>query len=624
MFKSVSLHLAIIPFLFLILGCSDSSPEATTLPATLTNVNDISVAEGVETPSISAVPSNQSIVEPSEDLDVSPSNPVLLESDAVINNINPAQASTANTVSYVVKWGETLFSIARLCNTTVEAIMAANPEITSPELIYAGQTLQIPTEDPSPPNEPPQGTLTLTATPQSSTVITLQWNDIAGEDGYHVYIRLSGAEDWQQLGAVAANSIGVPIFDLQAGTTYQFYIEAFNSWGTNQSSEVTATTEPDPGGDPPEGTLTLTATPQSSTVINLQWNDTAGEDGYRVYMRLSGATDWQLLGALPANQTSEPIEGLQAGTTYQFFVEAFNSWGTNQSNETTATTEPDPGGEPPEGTLTLTATPQSSTVINLQWNDIAGEDGYHVFMGVSGTPGFWKLGTLPADLTSEPITALQSGTEYKFYIQAFNDAGNLESNVATVSTLPLPGGVLKIINETNYDLIDIRINGQQQLANTYLIPSESGEVSLAPGTYSLYVGIGFGFNNEELWNYTSTSITIFEGQTTLYPVNVTLGQLLEGQWNGMDIGGTIGYVCSPIWHALTFTQAGEFIRYTNNNNNCQLSQIENGSIQITNWANYATMVSFTLNNTTNCSYFLNGILICQIAIGGLPQELTKQ
>ena len=135
MFKSVSLHLAIIPFLFLILGCSDSSPEATTLPATLTNVNDISVAEGVETPSISAVPSNQSIVEPSEDLDVSPSNPVLLESDAVINNINPAQASTANTVSYVVKWGETLFSIARLCNTTVEAIMAANPEITSPELI---------------------------------------------------------------------------------------------------------------------------------------------------------------------------------------------------------------------------------------------------------------------------------------------------------------------------------------------------------------------------------------------------------------------------------------------------------------------------------------------------------
>jgi len=43
-----------------------------------------------------------------------------------------------------VLWGQTLSGIAWYYGTTVQAIMAANPSITNPNLIYAGSTLCIP------------------------------------------------------------------------------------------------------------------------------------------------------------------------------------------------------------------------------------------------------------------------------------------------------------------------------------------------------------------------------------------------------------------------------------------------------------------------------------------------
>lgn len=45
---------------------------------------------------------------------------------------------------YTVEEGEILIDIAQQCNTTIAAIMAANPDIPNPSLIFSGQTLLIP------------------------------------------------------------------------------------------------------------------------------------------------------------------------------------------------------------------------------------------------------------------------------------------------------------------------------------------------------------------------------------------------------------------------------------------------------------------------------------------------
>jgi LysM repeat protein len=45
---------------------------------------------------------------------------------------------------YIVRSGDTLSSIARACGVTLEQLLAANPTITNPNLIYAEQRINIP------------------------------------------------------------------------------------------------------------------------------------------------------------------------------------------------------------------------------------------------------------------------------------------------------------------------------------------------------------------------------------------------------------------------------------------------------------------------------------------------
>jgi plastocyanin len=70
---------------------------------------------------------------------------------------NPSYGMTT-PVYYVVRPGDTLTTIAARFGTTVGAILAANPVIYNPNLIYAGQTLLIPAGSaamPYPPSMPP-------------------------------------------------------------------------------------------------------------------------------------------------------------------------------------------------------------------------------------------------------------------------------------------------------------------------------------------------------------------------------------------------------------------------------------------------------------------------------------
>ncbi|HBV88887.1 MAG TPA: peptidoglycan-binding protein [Desulfosporosinus sp.] len=47
-------------------------------------------------------------------------------------------------MTYIVQPGDTLYKIAQNYNTSVNAILALNPQITNPNLIYPGQTIIIP------------------------------------------------------------------------------------------------------------------------------------------------------------------------------------------------------------------------------------------------------------------------------------------------------------------------------------------------------------------------------------------------------------------------------------------------------------------------------------------------
>lgn len=66
-------------------------------------------------------------------------------------------ASLANII-YPIKQGDTLSALAQEYGTTVQALMQANPQIKDPNLIYAGQKLNIPNTSAQGSNQPQGGT----------------------------------------------------------------------------------------------------------------------------------------------------------------------------------------------------------------------------------------------------------------------------------------------------------------------------------------------------------------------------------------------------------------------------------------------------------------------------------
>ena len=66
-------------------------------------------------------------------------------SSSVSQSTTPTSTQSMPTSSYTIKSGDTLSQIAQAQGTTIEEIMKLNPQITNPNLIYAGKTLTLPT-----------------------------------------------------------------------------------------------------------------------------------------------------------------------------------------------------------------------------------------------------------------------------------------------------------------------------------------------------------------------------------------------------------------------------------------------------------------------------------------------
>jgi LysM repeat protein len=72
-----------------------------------------------------------------------------LERDGTLNGVTRTPATSSQTpttgTQHLIRRGETLSGIAQRYGTTVDALLQANRQIRNPNLIYAGQTLTIPT-----------------------------------------------------------------------------------------------------------------------------------------------------------------------------------------------------------------------------------------------------------------------------------------------------------------------------------------------------------------------------------------------------------------------------------------------------------------------------------------------
>ncbi|MCA0382602.1 MAG: peptidoglycan DD-metalloendopeptidase family protein [Bacteroidetes bacterium] len=326
----------------------------------------------------------------------------------------------------------------------------------------------------------------------------------------------------------------------QPGTTYYWTVKAFGCNINTNYSQVRSFTTASNAALP--GSFTLTATPEcsgTSSQVRLSWTASANATSYDIYRN----------GTLLASNitTTQYINtGLTAGTQYTYYVQAKNTAvNTNNSNGTLAVTALNCAPAVP-GTFTLTATPEcsgTSSQVPLSWTASANATSYDIY----------RNGTLlaPNITTTQYInTGLTAGTQYTYYVQAKNTAGNTNNSngilaVTALNCAPtLPGlFTLSVAPECNVTLSQIKVswtpsanatsydvyrNGQLYLADivstqlnntgltvgatySYLIKAknqfgtidnQNGTLStIAPYCAGVYTFVGSGnFNNPSNWS----------------------------------------------------------------------------------------------------------------------------
>ncbi|CAG1008547.1 hypothetical protein ANRL4_03903, partial [Anaerolineae bacterium] len=270
----------------------------------------------------------------------------------------------------------------------------------------------------------------LSATAASSTQINLAWTDNSNnEDGFKIERSPNGTSNWTQIATVGANVTTYPNSGLSCGTTYYYRVRAYNNavGNSSYSNTANATTICAPSN--------LSATPASSTQINLAWTDNSNnETGFRIERSLDGTSNWTQIATVAANVTTYPNIGLSCNTTYYYRVRAYNASGnsdySNTANATTLLCAPS----------NLNATAASSTQINLSWTDNSNnETGFKIERsseGLGGADEWVQVATVGANMTVYFDAGLICNTKYYYRVRAYNAAGNSShSNIANATTL---------------------------------------------------------------------------------------------------------------------------------------------------------------------------------------------
>jgi LruC domain-containing protein len=256
------------------------------------------------------------------------------------------------------------------------------------------------------------------ATSIGTTQITVEWDDVIGEDFYNM--QAPGQNVQLDEDTVSFTKTG-----LTAGTQYSFRIEGENETAPGDYSELSVYTLPGPP------TIT-NAVAQSQTSIKASWNQVTGGEDYHVYYRLYGGSTYTFAATVSAAPWEKTITGLQVGTRYQFAIKAENPDG-----NTSAYTNPPVSGWTLAAVPVITGATKGTDWATIQWSS-ASSTSHYIISRWSSAAG-WEV---VDDNVSYPATSwtdydVVSGTQYKYKIKSANGGGTtIDSNEVTVWTLP--------------------------------------------------------------------------------------------------------------------------------------------------------------------------------------------
>jgi chitodextrinase len=286
----------------------------------------------------------------------------------------------------------------------------------------------------------------LMATPASQTQIDLVWAPASDNVGVAKYLieRCPAAACTNFTQVATSPSTAYSDTGVSAAASYSYRTRAGDAAGNlgPYSDPVTATTPEAGDGQPPTVPGALSAAVVSATQINLTWTASSDDVGVTQYLieRCAGAgcSNFSQVATAPGATYSD--SGLTASTSYSYRVRASDAAANFSlySNTATAITAAPADTQAPTAPGGLTATPASSSLINLSWS--ASTDNIAVTSYLiercqgAGCTNFTQVGS--ATSTNYGNSGLSTSTTYLYRVRASDAVGNLSgySNSATATT----------------------------------------------------------------------------------------------------------------------------------------------------------------------------------------------
>jgi glucan 1,4-alpha-glucosidase len=188
---------------------------------------------------------------------------------------------------------------------------------------------------------------------------------------------------------------------------------------------------------PPAPTnLTVTGTKINS--VSLSWSGNALATGYQVYRSTAGGTATLVT---TTTNNSYTDTGLSSTTAYTYYIVAVNGYGSSPDSASVTASTLTPG-PPPAAPTGLISTAIGMTSVSLAWNSATDANGtvagYDVYRS-TGTGAATLVGTTSTS-TVYTDSSVAASTTYKYYVTAFDTAGNMSaaSNTLSVTTAAAP------------------------------------------------------------------------------------------------------------------------------------------------------------------------------------------
>jgi len=353
----------------------------------------------------------------------------------------------------------------------------------------------------------------------------------------------------------------------------------------------------------PVAPTNLTGSSESPTSITLSWNDNSEyESGFRIEQatfQLIEWSDFSEVATVGPDITSFTAEGLIQGNTYKYRVCAYNNGGNSPyTGEVIVTTQV---ANPLSISGPNSSTGEFSIVVTYSWPGLLSStsDRFELEESTSPTGGFTKIDNSPwgERPTSYTFNLTRTSGTYYYRARAYKLNGFTEyTDVISVSVdTPVQTADLKVVNNTHYPMIDIRLNNQQQVGQgngilqgdyyTFEFGS-SGQV-----TYVLGVGFWDGSYRNVWFLYSGTTQVTVGTSTTLTFNNPTIGQLLSGFSSYRDWTGEYWDANLNMHYAtFRFYSNGAWTFYDDG------TQTGSGNVSLVSWPDNAVIVQFAICN----------------------------